>query len=349
MSNQHGKPHRRYNALNGSWVLVSPHRTARPWQGAQESQPEPKPSYDPECYLCPTNKRTGGEQNPDYKQCHVFDNDFPALLKGENADVFDNAPDSELLRAENVDGKCRVICYHPQHDLHLAQMNQEQIVQIIHCWRDQYIELSQQFAWVQIFENRGQAMGCSNPHPHGQIWATSSLPTEATAELEKQQAHWNKHNTALLLDYAQQEQQAQDRIVLENQDWLVVVPYWATWPFETLLLPRFKCADFEQLGDTQIDSLALTLKQLNGAYDKVFDTEFPYSMGWHARPSIRRDEPTTDAWQLHAHFYPPLLRSASVKKFMVGYELLSEAQRDITPEQSAKTLRQALKNYLDDL
>ena len=338
-------PHRRHNPLTNSWVLVSPQRTKRPWQGAVEETAEIKPPYDPGCYLCAGNVRSNGEHNPDYRGTYVFDNDFPALLDFPDSDKAEHAiaqESSGLLKSEAVNGCCRVICYHPKHNRHIAQMSQDEIIRIIDCWTDQYKLLGKRYSWVQIFENRGAAMGCSNPHPHGQIWATDSLPSEAADELDTQKAYYRQHGRPLLLDYVETEIEQSERLVLENDSWLVVVPYWATWPFETLLLPRTCLTSFDQLNQQQRVDLALIWHQLVGTYDSVFDTEFPYSMGWHSAPQQYANE----GWQLHAHFYPPLLRSATIKKFMVGYELLSEPQRDITAEASAHLLRQAANKFM---
>jgi UDPglucose--hexose-1-phosphate uridylyltransferase len=327
-------PHRRYNPLTGEWVLVSPHRTKRPWQGQVEKPPqEIRPQYDPKCYLCPGNKRAGDAQNPHYDSTFVFTNDFAALLPDTPTAGDSGHP---LLRTESVQGTCRVICFSPRHDLTLPEMTLEEIRAVIDMWAEQTTELGQNYRWVQIFENKGAMMGCSNPHPHGQIWAGSALPNEPTKEERQQRAYLAEHGSPLLVDYANLEITKQERVVVENEDWLAVVPYWAVWPFEILLLPRRHVLRLPDLSDTERNALADILKRLLTKYDNLFETSFTYSMGWHSAPF---DEGDFSHWQLHAHFYPPLLRSATVKKFMVGYEMLSEAQRDLTAEQAAERLR----------
>ncbi|MEL6870036.1 MAG: UDP-glucose--hexose-1-phosphate uridylyltransferase [Pseudomonadota bacterium] len=329
------QPHRRYNPLTDSWVLVSPHRTQRPWQGQQETAgKDERPHYDPQCYLCPGNTRSGGQHNPDYADVFVFDNDFPALLA--TPDASGNSDDA-LFRRAAVAGTCRVICYSPRHDLTMADLGDAALRQVVNTWAQEYEHLSQSFNWVQIFENRGSAMGCSNPHPHGQIWATDTLPTEAERESATQASYRATHGSDLLGDYADREIAQQQRVIVDNEHWLVVVPYWAVWPFEVIVIARDEVATLAQLSDRARDSLASVLGQLCQTYDAVFDTAFPYSMGWHNAPADG-----SDGWRLHAHFYPPLLRSATVKKFMVGYEMLGEPQRDLTPEQAADTLRAAM-------
>lgn len=330
----HDHPHRRFNALTGDWILVSPHRTQRPWQGQQEkSAGNDRPAHDPGCYLCPDNARAGGEQNPDYTDTYVFTNDFPALLPAAAAD---NAGTDPLFRQENVEGTCRVVCFSPRHDLTLPEMEPEAIRKVVDLWGEQVEELGRKYRWVQLFENKGAVMGCSNPHPHGQVWASSRLPNEPAKEDHQQSRYLADKGSPLLLDYLQRELQSGERIVVEEEHWVALVPYWATWPFETLLLPRRHVAHVNHLHDAERDNLAITLKRLLTCYDNLFETSFPYSMGWHGAPCGDED---VSHWQLHAHFYPPLLRSASVKKFMVGYEMLGEAQRDLTAEQAAERLR----------
>lgn len=327
-------PHRRYNPLTGEYVLVSPHRAKRPWQGQTESvPPDERPRYDPTCYLCPGNKRKSGDQNPPYDETFVFTNDFAALLP-DAADL--PAPAHPLLHHTPVKGTSRVICFSPRHDLTLALMTPAEIRTVIDLWAAQTSELGAVYRWVQVFENRGAMMGSSNPHPHGQIWAEDALPNLPAAEDRQQAAYLAQHGRPLLLDYADLEAEAGERIVVQNDAWLAVVPFWAVWPFETLLLPRSHVRRLPDLDARQRHALADVLKRLLVRYDNLFEVSFPYSMGWHGAPY---DGTAGDHWQLHAHFYPPLLRSATVRKFMVGYELLAQAQRDITAESAAARLR----------
>lgn len=327
-------PHRRFNPLTGEWVLVSPHRTRRPWRGQVEKPlPKTRPRYDPDCYLCPGNERAGGNRNPAYQNTFVFTNDFAALLPNTPAAPADH---HALLRLEGERGTCRVICFSPRHDLTLPEMPVEDIRRVVDMWAKQTTELGQRYRWVQVFENKGQMMGASNPHPHGQIWAGSALPNEPAKEDRHQQTYFNEYGSPLLVDYAGLETEQRVRIVVENDHWLAVVPFWAVWPFETLLLPRRHILRLPHLNDAERDALAGLLKRLLTKYDNLFDTSFPYSMGWHGAPTDAGEYPH---WQLHAHFYPPLLRSATVRKFMVGYEMLAEPQRDLTAEQAAERLR----------
>ncbi len=333
-------PHRRRNPLTGEWVQVSPHRMKRPWQGQVEKlPPDNRPEYDPQCYLCPGNERSSGDKNPTYTNTYVFDNDFASLL----VDAPDAPAGHPLMQAKTSRGVCRVICFSPRHDLTLPEMEVPAIRKVVDAWAGQVAELSQRYKWVQIFENKGAVMGCSNPHPHGQLWAIDTLPNEAFKEDMYQRQYWEENGRNLLLDYTALEIEQQTRIVVDNDHWLAVVPYWAVWPFETMLLPRRHVLHLHDLDNTERDSLADILKRLLTKYDNLFETSFPYSMGWHGTPfNPQADNQTSDFnyWQLHAHFYPPLLRSANVKKFMVGYEMLGEAQRDLTAEQAAARLRE---------
>lgn len=331
-------PHRRFNALTGEWVFVSPHRTLRPWQGRHEPPvPMTQPSYDLDCYLCPGNIRANGETNPVYNSTYVFTNDFPAFLpNGDSAD----ASQDPLRRAQTHAGTCRVICYSPRHDLTLAQMSTVEVRAVIDTWAAQFEELAGRWRWVQAFENKGELMGCSNAHPHGQIWAGDFIPTEPTKELTQQRRWFESNKSVLLLDYAEREMAARERVVAENMAWLAVVPWWAVWPFEVLLLPRRYVTTLPALSDTERHALADLLSRLLKMYDRIFGVSFPYSFGWHATPTgVVEKSSTFGGCQLHAHFYPPLLRSASVKKFMVGFEMLAEPQRDISPEEAAERLR----------
>ena len=328
-------PHRRLNQLSGEWVLVSPHRAQRPWQGQVERLPaEDLPAYDPGCYLCPGNERAGGGRNPRYSSTFVFTNDFSALLP-DSPMVQESR--SDLLEAQPVSGTCRVICFSPRHDLTLPEMSRENILEVVEVWTGQLAELGEKYRWVQIFENKGAIMGCSNPHPHGQVWASDQIPNEPAKELFRQEAYFGEHRRPMLIDYLAAEMQSGERLVENNESWAALVPFWAIWPFETVLLPRRPVQRLGDLDRPEREALAETLKNLLTRYDNLFETSFPYSMGWHGAPTDGHDYP---GWQLHAHFYPPLLRSASVKKFMVGYELLAEAQRDLTAEQAAERLRQ---------
>ena len=340
--NPEDHPHRRYNPLLGQWLLVSPHRTKRPWLGQVERlAPDQRPQYDPQCYLCPGNKRAGDAVNPPYATTLVFVNDFSALLPNAPAQA---ASTDELFRVQPVRGQCRVICFSPRHDLTLAQMQVPEIRRVVDVWAEQVVELGRTYRWVQLFENKGAVMGCSNPHPHGQVWAGSALPNEPAAEDRNQREYFERHRSPLLLEVLQRETTGGARLVVQNEHWVALVPFWAIWPFEILLVPRRHVLRLPELSESERDSLADILRRLLVRYDNLFETSFPYSMGWHGAPTGQGDY---SHWQLHAHFYPPLLRSATVKKFMVGYELLAEAQRDLTPEQAAHRLRElSEKHYL---
>jgi UDPglucose--hexose-1-phosphate uridylyltransferase len=327
-------PHRRFNPLSGDWILVSPHRTQRPWQGLKESVTKtPQPTHHQGCYLCPGNERAGGARNPQYTSPFVFVNDYSALLP----DIEEAAGDDKLLRFENVRGECRVVCFSPRHDLTLPDLAVDEIVAVVNTWAEQTEELGRRYRWVQVFENKGAIMGCSNPHPHGQIWASSFVPNEPAKEDVRQREYFQQEGRTLLSAYLERELSLGERIVTANEDWVALVPYWAVWPFETLLLPRRPVKRFPELTQPIRRSLAEILKALLGGYDNLFETSFPYSMGWHGAPF---DDTEGRHWHLHAHFYPPLLRSAAVRKFMVGFELLAEAQRDLTPEVAAARLRE---------
>jgi UDPglucose--hexose-1-phosphate uridylyltransferase len=324
-------PHRRYDPLSGRHVLVSPHRALRPWSGASEAADPPRPRFDPGCYLCPGVARASGERNPDYGSVYVFDNDFAAVHR-EAPDVPAGA--DPFFSAEPVTGQARVICFSPDHSRTLPDLPPHAIRAVIDTWVAEAAELGRTYVSVQVFENKGAAMGCSNPHPHGQIWATDFVP-DAVAQESRTQAEWRaSHGSTMLLDLVERERGG-ERVVVETASWLAIVPYWATWPFETLLLPRFPVTRLQDLDEEARNDLAAALKELTIRYDNLFETSFPYSMGWHGAPNGGDDK----GWQLHAHFYPPLLRSASVRKFMVGFEMLAEAQRDLTPEQAAARLR----------
>jgi UDPglucose--hexose-1-phosphate uridylyltransferase len=327
-------PHRRYNPLLDQWVLVSAGRTHRPWLGAEESDATgERRAYEPACYLCPGNTRANGAVNPDYDSTFVFVNDFSALRSDTSTDTFEDG----LLRAEGERGECRVVCFSPRHDLTLGGMSSSEVRRVIDLWASQTAELGARYQWVQVFENRGSAMGASNPHPHGQVWAGTALPNEAAREDASQARHLSTTGRRLLLDYVRQESGG-PRVVVESDEWLALVPFWAAWPFETLVVPTRPAARLTDLDARQRDELAVTLRRLLGSYDGLFRRPFPYSMGWHQAPYGRGGD---DHWQVHAHFFPPLLR-ASVRKFMVGYELLAETQRDLAPEDAAERLREVL-------
>lgn len=327
-------PHRRFNPLTGQWILVSPHRAKRPWQGQQETVSyDKRPDYDPECFLCPGNTRVTGDKNPQYENTFVFVNDFAALMPDTPL-----APESQdpLMRVQSARGTSRVICFSPDHSKTLPELSLSALENVITTWQAQTAELGQDYVWVQVFENKGTVMGCSNPHPHGQVWANSFLPNEVEREDRLQRQYLADYGQPMLLDYVRREQADGSRTVVETEHWLAVVPYWASWPFETLLLPKQSVQRLTDISETVKADLAVALKKLTSRYDNLFQCSFPYSMGWHGAPFNGLDN---SHWQLHAHFYPPLLRSATVRKFMVGYEMLAETQRDLTPEQAAEKLR----------
>jgi UDPglucose--hexose-1-phosphate uridylyltransferase len=329
-------PHRRYNPLTKEWVLVSPHRTQRPWQGQVERPaPEERPQYDPKCYLCPGNERANGQHNPDYDGTFVFTNDFAALLPDTPAGSLEGGG---LMRAEAERGTSRVVCFSPRHDLTLAEMEVGAIRRVVDTWVDQYNELGKEpyAGYVQIFENRGEMMGASNPHPHGQIWVTQHLPMQLSREQEAQLDYFESSGRSLLADYLALETEDGSRLVCDNEHFVALVPFWAVWPFETMVVSRRHVGALPDLSGEERDGLADILKRLTTRYDNLFEVSFPYSMGFHQRPT---DGEEHREWHLHAHFYPPLLRSATVRKFMVGFELLAEPQRDITPESAAERLR----------
>lgn len=338
-------PHTRTNILTGEKVLVSPHRSKRPWQGkVEEVNLTKKPEYDPHCYLCPGNKRVDGSINPDYKENFAFVNDFSALLKDsphEKSNVQD------LLISEGVRGICKVLAFTPRHDLTIATMSREAIQTVVKLWQNEFEEL-RRIPWIkyiQIFENKGAIMGCSNPHPHGQIWSQSSIPVEVQKELDHQKLYFEKHDRTVLTDYLNLEIKKEERIIYENNSFVVLVPYWAAWPYESMIISRRVVQYVSEFENDEIINLADALKVLTVKYDNLFKTSFPYSAGIHQAPVNSGDFPE---WQWHMHFYPPLLRSATIKKFMVGYEMMANPQRDITAELAAKQLRElSTKHYLE--
>lgn len=328
--------HIRYNPLLDEWILVSPHRTKRPWKGQVEKPQEPHiPAFDPNNPLCPGSIRANGKINPNYASTFLFDNDYPALVE----DVPEPDPSEHpLFQMKSAKGTCKVMCFHPHSDVTLPLMTVEEILKVIEAWIHQSIELGRHYKWVQIFENKGEIQGCSNPHPHCQIWASSFLPNIPSKEDRTQKDYLAKYGTPLLVEYLKEELKYKERIVLENDHWVVLVPYWATWPYETILLPKRHILRLSDLNEEEKFSLASIMKCHLTKYDNLFETSFPYSMGWHYAPTgdFKLD---ANHWQLHAHYFPPLLRSATVKKFMVGYEMLAQPQRDLTSEQAAEKLR----------
>lgn len=332
-------PHRRYNILTGEWVLVSPHRMKRPWQGKVEtSTPVANKTYDPECYLCPGNKRASGDTNPNYEKPFSFINDYSALLDNISASTFKDG----LLSATSEEGVCKVVCFSPNHALTLPLMKVEAIEDVISLWQNEYGELGSlpYINHVQIFENKGSVMGCSNPHPHGQIWAQNSIPQEVTKKTENFKTYWQAHQKSLLQDYLTQELELNERIIIENEHFVVLVPYWAVWPYEAMIIPRRHLQHIGQLTESEKKAFADSIKKITTRYDNLFKTSFPYSAGIHQAPT---DGTNHKEWHFHMSFYPPLLRSATIKKFMVGYEMFADPQRDISAERAAQTLI-ALKN-----
>jgi len=333
--NEH--PHRRYNPLLDEWILVSPHRAKRPWQGQNEKIVEDNlPEYDENCYLCSGNMRSNGIQNEKYSDCYVFENDFSALLK-DKIEYSDRG--RELFQLKPERGINKVICFSPKHHLTLPEMEIYEIEKVVQTWKEQYVELGSfdYINYVQIFENKGSIMGCSNPHPHGQIWAQSSLPTQVEKTQTNLKKYFEKHHSSLLLEYLHQELEIKERIVTENEHFVVLVPFWAIWPYETLVVSKRHFGSIDLMTNDEAISFASIIKDLTTRYDNLFQTSFPYSSGIHQAPTDTLEHPE---WHFHMHFYPALLRSASVKKFMVGYEMLGEPQRDISPEQSAIILRE---------
>lgn len=329
-------PHRRYNALTGEWVLVSPHRAKRPWLGQVEKRsPENLPAYDPTCYLCPRNERAGGVSNPDYTGTFVFENDFAALLP-----TLEEEPgsDSPLLVSVPEQGQCFVVCFSPRHDLTLPELELPAIENVLNTWTSSSADLAKKdfVGYVQVFENKGAMMGCSNPHPHSQIWAQSHLPNEIIRELATQAAYFTQNGRPLLIDYIREEQKRKERVLFSNDHFTAVVPFWAVWPFEVLVSAHRATGSLSDLSSSEVSALAEVFKHVTTKYDNLFEISFPYSMGFHQAPADGQPHPE---WVLHAHFYPPLLRSATVRKFMVGFEMLAMPQRDITPEVAAERLR----------
>jgi len=329
-------PHRRFNPLTGEWVLVSPHRAKRPWLGQVEKVPlKYLPPYDPTCYLCPRNERAGGIKNPDYESTFAFDNDFAALLPDSTPA---HASAHPLLASISERGLCRVVCFSPRHDLTLPELDHTMVENVIATWTEQTVDLSKKdfIHYVQVFENKGAVMGCSNPHPHSQLWANEHIPNEPAKELERQTAYFNENGRTLLSDYLTEEHKRKERILFSNDHFTALIPYWAVWPFEVIVIAHRNVSYLSELTSAEVSALAIIMKQVTTCYDNLFEVSFPYSMGFHQAPF---DGQSHLEWTLHAHFYPPLLRSATVRKFMVGYEMLAMPQRDITPETAAERLR----------
>jgi UDPglucose--hexose-1-phosphate uridylyltransferase len=334
--------HRRQNPLTNEWVLISPHRTQRPWQGQiEKAAPTNLPAYDPSCYLCPGNPRAEGKQNPQYKSTYVFDNDFPALLffpKPEKPEVQQSTPNENLFKVQPEIGITRVMCFSPRHDLSIPQLPHSQVEAVVQGWVDQSKDLGslEEINYVQIFENKGAMMGASNPHPHNQLWASSHIPNEPAKETIAQAEYLDRHSSCLLCTYLQSEQENGERIVATNDHFTGLVPFWAIWPFEVLLIAHRHIRSFSEFTLDEMSDLAEILRNITSRYDNMFETSFPYSMGFHQAPD---DGLPHKEWHFHAHYYPPLLRSATVRKFMVGYEMMAMPQRDLTPENAAERLR----------
>jgi UDPglucose--hexose-1-phosphate uridylyltransferase len=334
------RPHRRLNPLTGEWILVSPHRASRPWLGQMEKVPsENLPAYDPTCYLCPGNRRAGSSKNPEYQGTFVFDNDFPALLPPSNADAINSEIlNPRIFRSDQASGICRVVCFSPRHDLTLPELSQDEVEAVIHTWSNQSKELGRRsdITYVQIFENKGALMGCSNPHPHSQIWATSFVPDVPTKELNSLLNYYETNAACILCEYIEAEIKIKDRLVFENRHFVAVVPFWAVWPFEILVVSQRHMGSLNEMTPAELKDLASLMRQITIYYDNLFEISFPYSMGIHQAPTDGEEHPES---HLHIHFYPPLLRSATVRKFMVGFEMLAMPQRDLTPETAAEKLR----------
>ncbi|MGY8919412.1 MAG: UDP-glucose--hexose-1-phosphate uridylyltransferase [Flavobacteriales bacterium] len=331
--------HKRFNILTGEWVLVSPHRSKRPWQGQNEAISNvQRPSYDPNCYLCAGNTRINGEENPKYKDVYVFTNDFAALQTTSPKFSINEG----LFKAESEQGICKVVCFSPDHSKSLAGMAIEDINKIVNTWQKEYTKLAgnDMINYVQIFENKGAVMGCSNPHPHGQIWSQSTLPNEVDKKDQQQRAYFNKNKSSLLGDYLKQELETNERMIYQNDDFVVLTPFWALWPFETMIIPKQQHANITNISEYESLGFADAISKITKVYDKLFECSFPYSSGIHQSPT---NGETNVHWHWHMSFYPPLLRSATVKKFMVGYEMFGSPQRDITAEQAAYRLKSLIK------
>ncbi len=330
------QPHRRKNPLTNEWVLVSPQRMKRPWQGRTEPLAENEsPHYDPSCYLCPGNNRNNGQQNPEYTGVFIFDNDFPALLMDGSEKVWS----AGLLEAKGDQGICRVVCFSPDHSKTLADMSVTDIRVVVAAWREEFERLAgvEGIRNIQIFENKGEILGCSNPHPHGQIWAETSVPIEIEKRLVTQNRFFKENGHSLLADYLRTEWELEERIISRNEHFTALVPFWATWPYEVMIIPHRYFPRITDMFDAELDDFSAILSEVTIRYDNLFRTSFPYSAGMMNAP-VRTSG--TEGWHFHYSFYPPLLRSATVRKFMVGYEMFANPQRDITAEYAARALRE---------